>query len=92
MWQYSHTGRVNGIDTAVDLNDCYEMMKTAGLNGYTKPDDVNYIRYTVATDESLWAIAEKYLGSGLRYTEIKALNDLQTDTIYTGQILKIPSK
>lgn len=96
MWQYIHTGRVNGIDTAVDLNYCYEnypaMMKTAGLNGYIRPGNIKYTSHTVATDESLWGIAEKYLGSGLRYPEIKALNNLQTDTIYTGQILKIPPK
>lgn len=38
MWQYSSTGRVDGIDGNVDLDYCYvdypKMIKSAGLNGY----------------------------------------------------------
>lgn len=38
MWQYSHTGRVNGISTDVDLNYSYkyypDIMKKNKLNGY----------------------------------------------------------
>lgn len=41
MWQYSSAGRVSGINGNVDMNYCYEdyptLIKTAGLNGYTKP-------------------------------------------------------
>jgi len=37
-------------------------------------------------------IAEKYLGNGVRYPEIKKLNNLDSDTIFTGQVLKIPEK
>lgn len=46
--------------------------------------------YTVKRGDSLWAIAAKNLGSGTRYTEIKALNGLKSDTIYPGQVLKLP--
>ena len=46
--------------------------------------------YTVRSGDSLWAIAAKQLGSGSRYTEIKALNGLKNDTIHAGQILKLP--
>lgn len=96
MWQYSHTGKINGVDTVVDLNYCYEdypeAMRAAGLNGYIKPDGTKYTEHTVVDNESLWVIAEKYLGSGLRYPEIKTINMLKSDTIYTGQILKIPPK
>ena len=39
MWQYSSTGRVNGINGNVDMNYCYvdypSIIKKAGLNGYT---------------------------------------------------------
>ena len=46
--------------------------------------------YTVRRGDSLWAIAAKQLGSGRRYTEIKALNGLKSDTIHPGQVLKLP--
>lgn len=48
--------------------------------------------YTVKKGDSLWAIAASQLGNGARYKEIKALNSLKSDTIYAGQVLKIPAK
>ena len=41
--------------------------------------------------DTLWGIAEKYLGSGILYKEIKTLNCLDRDTIYSSQKLKIPN-
>ncbi len=52
---------------------------------------VTYRIHTVAKGDTLWGIAEKYLGSGAHYKEIKTLNGLDTDTIYSGQKLKIPN-
>lgn len=40
--------------------------------------------------ESLWDIAEQHLGSGERYTEIKKLNNLKSDILRAGMVLKIP--
>lgn len=42
MWQYSNEGRIPGIDTAVDLDYCYEenypkKIRELGLNGFEKP-------------------------------------------------------
>ena len=51
---------------------------------------VTYTTYTVVRGDCLWNIAKTYLGSGARYPEIKALNGLMYDTIYVGQVLKIP--
>jgi len=48
--------------------------------------------YTVKSGDSLWAIASKQLGNGSRFTEIKSLNKLKSDTIHLGQVLKIPQK
>ena len=50
--------------------------------------------HTVEKGESLWKIAEKYLGKGARYPEIFEANRpmLQDpDKIYPGQMLRIPS-
>lgn len=58
IWQYSSTGRVNGISGDVDMDKCYvnypDLIVNAGLNGYTKPaeqvlDKAGYI----AGDKSL---------------------------------------
>lgn len=50
-----------------------------------------YTIYTVVKNDCLWDIAEEFLGSGARYPEIKELNGLKSNTIYTGQKLKIPA-
>ena len=55
-------------------------------------DEENYIIHTVVKGDSLWNIAKKYLGSGFKYTEIKKLNGLTSNKIYSGQKLKIPPK
>ena len=53
---------------------------------------VVYKTYTVVCGDSLQKLAKTHLGSGDRYPEIKALNGLMYDTLYVGQILKIPEK
>lgn len=55
------------------------------------PSAPQYRQYTVVSGDSLWAIAEKFLGNGSRYPEIKELNGLASDTIYAGDVLKIPN-
>ena len=56
----------------------------------TQPETPKYRYYTVKSGDSLWNIAAKYLGSGLRFGEIKKLNDLTSNTIMPGQVLKLP--
>lgn len=46
----------------------------------------------VVKGDTLWEIAAKYLGKGSRYVEIKELNGLKSNVIYTGWKLKIPNK
>lgn len=50
-----------------------------------------YRIHTVVKGDTLWDIAAKYLGNGTRYPEIKTLNDLKSNTIYSGWKLKIPN-
>lgn len=97
IWQYSSAGKIDGISGNVDLDIAYknypETMIFKGLNGFSKTDNsasTNYFTYTVKKGDTLWAIAQRYLGSGTKYKEIKALNALNSDTIYPNQILKIP--
>lgn len=52
----------------------------------------NYRIHTVVHGDTLWEIAQKYLGKGNRYTEIVSLNALKNNVIYSGMKLKIPNK
>ena len=106
MWQYTSTGKVNGINGNVDLNECYRdfpsIIKAAGLNGYAKeagstpapaPEPEGGGTYTVKAGDSWWMIAEEQLGDGSRYKELAAYNGKTAeDTIYAGQKLKLPGK
>ena len=50
-----------------------------------------YRTHTVVKGDTLWDIAERYLGKGSRYSEIKTLSGLTSNVIYSGQKLKIPN-
>lgn len=52
--------------------------------------DSSYKTVEVKSGDTLWGIAEKYLGSGLRYREIMSLNSLTSVTIHPGLVLSIP--
>ncbi len=98
IWQKSDKGAISGINGNVDLDVSYknypEIMRDKGLNGFSKSSssssNSSYFTYTVKKGDTLWAIAQRYLGSGYKYKEIKDLNALNSDIIYPGQTLKIP--
>ena len=50
------------------------------------------LTHTVVKGDSLWGIAQRYLGKGNRYPEIVSLNGLKSTLIYPGQVLKLPNK
>lgn len=51
----------------------------------------SYTIHTVVPGDTLWKISERYLGKGIRYTEIRELNGLTSNIIYRGMKLKIPN-
>lgn len=51
----------------------------------------NCSTYIVQSGDSLWAIAQKTLGDGSRYNEIKQLNHMKSNMIHPGDVLLIPS-
>lgn len=55
-----------------------------------KPDDPECHLYTVQKGDTLWGIAEKTLGRGEWYFQIKQANNMTSDMIYPGQVLIIP--
>lgn len=106
IWQYTDSGKVDGINGNVDMNIAYtnypEIIKQSGLNGFTAgsstgpssttPESGQSKRtYTIKKGDTLWDISKKYLGTGARYPEIMSLNALKSTTIYPGQILRIPN-
>lgn len=56
----------------------------------TAKPQTEYKTYTVKRGDTLWRIAQKNLGRGTRYKEIKTLNGLTKDIIRVGQVLKLP--
>lgn len=69
----------------------YGWVDASDIGGASGATTENAARtYTVKSGDSLWAIAAKQLGNGNRYTEIKTLNGLKSNTIYAGQVLKLP--
>ncbi len=55
----------------------------ADQDGYTE------LEHLVTSNEKLWNIAEKYFNKGWRYKEIMAWNGLKSESIRSGQKLKI---
>ena len=81
--------------TAADKNPGTYVFTDDGVAIYPTEDkpvtEVTYRVHTVVKGDTLWGIAAKYLGNGARYPEIKELNDLKSNVIYSGWKLKIPN-
>ena len=73
---------------AADDNPGYFVFSPEGESIYPKE---TYRTHTVVRGDCLWNIAKTYLGKGSRYPEIKELNGLTSNVIYTGMELKIPN-
>ena len=50
------------------------------------------LTHTVVKGDTLWGIAKKYLGDGVKWRKIMYYNNLSSTLIRVGQVLKIPRK
>ena len=78
---------------AADKNPGTYVFSTDGVAIYPVEEtaEETYRIHTVVKGDTLWEIAKAYLGDGSRYPEIKTLNALSSNAIYTGWKLKIPN-
>lgn len=79
----------SGTAPQTENNVTYEEKKPDGENGQQKTELP--ATHTVAVNETLWSIAEKYYGSGYNWVTIAQENKLtDANRIETGQQLSIP--
>lgn len=76
---------------AADKNPDTYVFTNDGVAIYPAKTAETYRIHTVVKGDTLWDIAKAYLGDGSRYPEIKALNNLKSNVIYSGWKLKIPN-
>ena len=76
---------------AADKNPGTYVFTNDGVAIYPEKAAENYRIHTVVKGDTLWDIAKAYLGDGSRYPEIKTLNNLKSNVIYSGWKLKIPN-
>ncbi len=82
MWQNSSTGRFTGISGNVDTDFCYEdypkMIKSAGLNGYPKPEALKELdkpaeawwKHGDKLDHGLYAVKRRMKALGYGYLDL----------------------
>ena len=86
------TGGVTGDQTGREIGtgSYYNFPWDHILRYREEEETVEGALYTVRQGDTLWDLAERWLGSGLRYPEIMEENALPTDEIYVGQMLRRP--
>lgn len=79
---------------AADKNPGTFVFTNDGIAIYPAEDSTQetYRIHTVVKGDTLWEIAKAYLGNGARYPEIKTLNGMTSNVIYSGWKLKIPNE
>lgn len=95
IWQYSSTGKVNGINGNVDLNYVYKdyptIIRNNHLNHLGKVNNIDTntdIIYEVVKGDTLSSIAERF---NTTYQMLAQYNNISNpDLIYVGQVIRIP--
>ena len=94
-WQYSDTGRIEGIDTNTDLDIFHEAIfldNKKHIPGTRKEEskDKRVIYYTIQNGDTLSKMANRY---GVSVKELERINGItDANLIYPGEILKIYPK
>lgn len=90
LWSIAKRFNV-GVEEIKSANNLTSNLITIGqklvIPGFAPPEQTN-ITYVVQKGDSLWSIAN---ANNTTVEEIANLNDLDTNTIYVGQILQIPN-
>lgn len=90
IMQYTSSGKVNGINGNVDMNNMYRDLVTeikAGNKTEGKPEQPKELTYMVKRGDTLSKIASKY---GTTYQELARINNIKNpNLIHVGQVLKI---
>jgi len=80
------------VNTLKSLNgltsDNLSVGQTLKLPGNTGETIVESNTYTVKSGDSLWSIANRY---GITVNNLKSLNNLTSDNLSVGQVLRVPS-
>ena len=107
MWQTTSSGRVNGYNGNLDLNEAYKdypnIIKENGLNGYSKGAQTgtqtgSQTTNTSNTSETVYTVVSGDTLSGIAskygttYQKLAEYNGISNpNLIYPGQKIKIPS-
>lgn len=97
VWQYSATGKVDGISGNVDLDECYasfgEGTKADSSAGAPAVDEgkADYIEYKVIKNDTLTGIAAKH---GVPLNQLIKTNPQikNPNLIYVGDTVRVPCK
>ena len=90
--RYREIMELNGLTSEALTPGQVLRIPGSGAGGSSTPSTPapTYREYTVQRGDSLWKIAQTQLGSGSRYREIVSLNNLQNETVYPGQVIRLP--
>lgn len=90
LWSISKKFGIT-VDELKQANNLTSNLLSIGQNLYipSKETDVTTGEYVVKSGDTLYAIAQKY---GTTVDNLKLINDLTTDSLAIGQILKVPTE
>ena len=74
------------------FSDAFITTESGGVVVATSPEEVEpaYVTYTVKKGDTLYGIAQRFMGNGIDWKKIAEYNDMSGTTIYVGDKIKIP--